>query len=197
MFEKLLLKTGLRFIQDPILDKHPELLYECPVTKHNIDKVYSLMDKSKRHCDLTIDERHMIDTMDRVLVKSNVTNSSPVLKSTVHTLNSLSSCDATDQTTLTNSQLYASNNPLWALDLPISDIELFFETLYRAKDVLEASGMGEAQKGFYFDQLYDTLNDPDAFRETIMDYQEDINDIDSQLAIHQLHYNLMKEYHIF
>lgn len=197
MFEKLLLKTGLRFIQVRILTKHPELLYDCPVSKHNIDKIYSLMDKSKHHYDLTDDERRMFSTMNAVLTKSNANHLSPAIQSTIHTINSLNHCDIEEYTLMTKSQLCKSNNPAWAIDLSIRDIELFFDTLYMAKDVLEMSNMDMSQQESHIDQLYDILNEPEDLDIHIMSYREDIDDIESQLATYQLHYKLMKDYHIF
>ena len=183
MIKKLLLKTRIPFIQDTILNNNPELVYYCPVTEDNILSIYNLMDKVKTYHELSDADKKLINKMDTVFQKHKDLPSKskktyteyhtkdalfqehtdmkewPEIAETIHILNQLQNHNENAMSkTMTFRQLYESKSPLWAQNLFINEIELFFADIHLTNRWAKIANLTTQEKEIELNKIYDIMS---------------------------------------
>lgn len=223
MIKKLLLQTRIPFIQKTILNNNPELVYYCPISEDNILDIYYLIDKVKTYNELSDSDKKLINKMNKVFQKHKESASHPKktyteyrtkdalfqehtdmkiwpeAADTIRILHQLQNHNENAMSkTMTFRQLYESNNPLWAQNLLIKEIELFFEDIHLTNKLAQIAEK-TIQREIYLDQLYDIMSKSGTLRErmTKLDlYRQKMIDKIIQYRTIQLNHKIMSAYRI-
>lgn len=197
LLKKLLLKTGIYSIQEKILGKHPELKYDCPVSKYNISQLYALMDKSKSYHELSTKDKKFFKDMGRI-IENNDTELTTNIEETIRAINLLDKTPETIITkTMTLRQLYESENPLWAQNLSISRIYMFLDAIQMMDKLEKMSALGKTEKETLLNELYDIMNETTEWVMEMTQFRNKLNERLSRLMIEKLHAQMMHDYHIY
>lgn len=195
LLKKLLLKTGIYSIQEKILGQHPELKYDCPVSKYNISQLYALIDKSKSYHELSTKDKKIFKDMGRI-IENNDTELTTNIEETIKTINLL---DKTQETVITKTmtlrQLYESDNPLWAQNLSISRIYMFSDAIEIMSKLENRAAFGKTEKETLLNELYDIMNETTEWVMEMTQFRNKLNERLSRLMMEKLHAQMMHDYH--